>query len=125
MTEILNRAKSFISANQKWAVVLVWGLLVLWLNSKYVGINKYNEEKKEHKQEILALTNRISSLEKENDLLEQKYNLDKQAHEIEIKTIQRRLETKIKILNKQTDEVDQNENDIIRLQEKVLYLQKK
>lgn len=97
MTEIINKTNEFVKTNIRWLGVVLIGLLGLWADSRYPSISEFNKLKKEHEtseREVLLYKQRLETLEG-------------------------RFEKKLKITNKHTEEINENENDIIRLQEQI------
>ncbi len=93
MTEKLNAIKTILVNNSRWILLVIAGIVVLWLDSKYVPRSDYEELKTE--VEVL----------KTNALL----------HDKDLDRLQDRFEKKIKILNQNIKDIDDNENNIIRL----------
>ncbi len=93
MTEKLNTVKTVLLNNSRWIILVVAGIVVMWLNSKYVPRSDYEDLKVE--VEVL----------KTNALL----------HNKDLERLKDRFEKKVAIQNKHTEEIDENENNIIKL----------
>lgn len=97
----MTKVNEVIEKNLKWVFMLAFGVLVLWLNSKYVTIDKYENLKEEHTE------------------LKENFNLYKSNAELirsgflkDLKSIDERLDKKIKIINGHQQEMIDNRIDI-------------
>lgn len=107
MTEKLNTAKTLITNNARWIIVIIAGIIALWLNSKYMT----RSEGELLRAEVDALKTEILLMKQRNELKVLDIEKDQNA-------IEARLEKKIKILNKYGEEIDNNENEILKLKQK-------
>ena len=96
---------------QKYAIYIIgvaMAIITMWLDSKYVSQSEFNKLSKE----LENLQNEFSRHEQKNDLMAVEFRED-------LETLGGRLDKKIKVINLHTEEIDQNENDLIRIKERI------
>ena len=118
-----NKIENFVKNNTKWIAAFFFAIVVLYFDSKYVPIEKYETLKTlvstlETKEVVSELKEEINEIEKSiddgGDLI--------QANLVELEDVSDRLEKKIKmmgdledLIDKVHEEIDVVENDLIKV----------
>lgn len=93
-----------------WQIIaVIFFIIVMWLNSNYVGVDLFDE----HTDEYDALIIRVQGLE-----------FQSQSNDSEIETLKRRLQTYVNRYGELSTEMDNNENNIIILQTEMKHVYK-
>lgn len=100
-----NNISNFIKPNIRWIALIIFGIIGLYLNSRYQSRDSAEFQEK-----------RINSLESEYLLHRQHEELKFQALEKEQATIKDRLSKKIKIQNDLLKELNELENRLIKIE---------
>ena len=104
MTEKLKDLGDAIRTNYRWIILVIGGIVGLYLDSKY-----------ESKQSGDLSRTEIELIKQQLLLNQTTYDLEKIAHEAELKALTDRFEEKVVVLETSVEDVDTNENEIIRL----------
>lgn len=106
LREVLNKHLALVA-------VLILAIITLYLNSQYVSIEEYNTLKT--RVENLENNKELDSIKHSINLNERIMNLNNQHTNLSLEVINRRLTTKINLIEELRNEIDKNENDIIML----------
>jgi len=97
----MTKISQFIEGNIKWLVVILFGIIVIWLNTNYVTRSEYNNLK----GELLELKENFNMYKSNSKIIRQAFIKDQT-------TIDIRLDKKIKVINRNSEKINKNQIDI-------------
>jgi len=97
----MTKISQFIEDNIKWLVVILFGIIVIWLNTNYVTRSEYNNLK----GELLELKENFNMYKSNSKIIRQAFIKDQT-------TIDIRLDKKIKVINRNSEKINKNQIDI-------------
>ena len=96
MTNVINKGNEFVKNNIRWIAIVCIGILGLWADSRYPSIRDFSELKTDFEATKMELL------------------LTKQK----LETLSGRFEKKLKIIKQNVKDIDEIENNQIKLQQK-------
>jgi len=97
----MTKVSEFIEGNIKWVVVILFGIIVIWLNTNYVTRGEYND-----------LQGELTDLKESVTIDKSNTEIIRQAFIKEQETIDERLTKKIQVINKNRDNITSNKISI-------------